>query len=108
MSDFSKTDAQAPDLATALLDHVMSEYTDMAEGKDFFDAHNEALKSESKAMSEATGHKEATRQLIQETNPLFKFIYSTVQYNVLAKQGPNGTTDIDTVTKVPVEGGTKP
>jgi RHS repeat-associated protein len=107
MSDFSKTDAQAPDLAGALLDHVMSEYTDMAEGKDFFDAHNEALKSEGKAMSDATGHKEGPRQSIDE-NPLFKFVYSTVQYNVLAKQGPSGTTDIDTVTKVPVEGATKP
>jgi RHS repeat-associated protein len=107
MSDFSKTDSQAPDLATTLLDHVMSEYTDMAEGKDFFDAHQEALKSESKAMSGATGHKEMTRQTIDE-NPLFKFVYSTVQYNVLVTGGKNGTTDIDTVTKVPVEGDKKP
>lgn len=105
-ADYSAVNASHPEFAATLLGHVFMEYYTAEKANPgvrgmtgFPAAHMAGMEFESKVLSNFTGKSEQTR-VDAGAIPVFRFIYSTVTYDVTLRGGAGGSVDVGGVTKI--------
>jgi len=114
IADHKALDAKAPEFAADSLGHVLKEYytankkyAGQPDSVAFPPSHDEALKFESKVLSNFTGKKEQKAVEASPAPNTIRFIYTTVHYDIVLKSGTPGGPP-DTVVNITKNANTKP
>ena len=105
-ADYTAIQATNPEFAAAIMGHVFGEYYNASKSghiigmAGFATAHDAGLDLEKKVLSDFLGRKQQTRVSVGTAPGTWRFIYSSVTYDVLLKAGVGGSADVDRVIRI--------